>query len=423
MTILRLSFALLLMLASLGFTFLAAKTLKQRGIWEKQVANLGAQLDKQTAERDQLLNGDFQAQITPLRPDEGKPIVEQLQSVKAGLRQMHVSLHDALVDRGPMWDQCTRGTVDASTGEVKVTIAEPSPHGIKDGTMLFAFEKADLTSADSNTGGHYLGEFKVTGADKQSIVLAPAQNFSPRRLEQIAASKSEWLLYEVMPSDRHSAFYGLEDNELIKLIPAATRGQYLNDGREANESTPADQLSRVWVKNEEGRGQYDLVVPEEGAAGKGAEFKPNASGSGTYDLVEGKFVDGKLERGKFYDRHLRDYSVAMRELHRQIWELNDAVLATNNQVESVKQAINGLSGEGGQVADRDKEIATLKEQLDRVNRERELVKKYSDELTARIAEIQGSIERLSADNQRLAEEYATWQLDAASRATALTGAR
>jgi chromosome segregation ATPase len=177
------------------------------------------------------------------------------------------------------------------------------------------------------------------------------------------------------------------------------------------------------VKNEEGRGQYDLVVPEEGAAGKGAEFKANASGSGTYDLVEGKFVDGKLERGKFYDRHLRDYSVAMRELHRQIWELNDAVLATNNQVESVKQAINGLSGEGGLVADRDKEIATLKEQLDRVNRERELVKKYSDELTARIAEIQGSIERLSADNQRLAEEYATWQLDAASRATALTGAR
>jgi prefoldin subunit 5 len=341
--------------------------------------------------------------------------------MKPGVRQMEVALHDVLVDRGPTWDQCRRGQVDADSGDVKVTIEAPTPHGVKDGAMLFVFEKAELTNPDTPAGGQYLGEFKVTGVDATSVALSPAQRPGKRQLEQIAKSQPDWVMYEVMPSDRHSAFAGLDEAELSKLIPSLSRADYVKDENPADENTPAEFLSQVWVRNEEDKGQYDLTGTEPGEDKEGARFTPNASGTGQYDLLDGKYVDGKFVAGKFYERPLRDYAVAMRELHRELWEMDDSVQAISTQVEAMRQAVNGLSGEGGQVAAREKEIATLTEQLARVNKERDEIKKHSEAVASRVAELEQSISRMLAENKQLAEEWTASQLNAARGVNALSG--
>jgi hypothetical protein len=293
---------------------------------------------------------------------------------------------------------------------------------IKDGSLLYVFEKNELTNPDTPAGGLFLGEFKVAGVNNQSIALTPAQRPSPRELAKIVNSKNEWALYEIMPADRHAAFAGMDAAELAKLIPSSTRKEYADDGQPAPEGTPPELLRYVWVPNTQGTGKFDLVgdAAEKGD-GKDAQFKPNPSGTGNYDRVEGKYVDGQVVPGKFYDRRLRDYSVALRELHRQLWKMQDDVLALSVQVETLVASVNGLSGPGGQVEDRDKEIAALQERLTQVSNDRDVVKKHAEAVDARIGELQQSIDRLLAENKKLADEYTAAQLEAARRIDALTG--
>jgi hypothetical protein len=426
MAIARLSLVSLLMIASLGFTYFAANTLRARGMWEKHVVNLEKQVVIQDAANDLLLGGDAKAKDSPIPLTEGRSFGEIYADKpgvpKLGVRQLHVLLHDLLVGRGRVWDQARRGKVDPASGDVSVTIEAPTPHMIKDGSLLYVFEKNELTNPDTPAGGLFLGEFKVAGVNNQSIALTPAQRPSPRELAKIVNSKNEWALYEIMPADRHAAFAGMDAAELAKLIPSSTRKEYADDGQPAPEGTPPELLRYVWVPNTQGTGKFDLVgdAAEKGD-GKDAQFKPNPSGTGNYDRVEGKYVDGQVVPGKFYDRRLRDYSVALRELHRQLWKMQDDVLALSVQVETLVASVNGLSGPGGQVEDRDKEIAALQERLTQVSNDRDVVKKHAEAVDARIGELQQSIDRLLAENKKLADEYTATQLEAARRIDALTG--
>ncbi|HWA99820.1 MAG TPA: hypothetical protein VG713_15065 [Pirellulales bacterium] len=439
MNIARVAFATLLLLASLAFVFLAAKTLKLRGAWAAALAKLEGDPQKNQPgliasieqQNEQLADGDQVAQNTPLRPDEGRSIEQQFKDEKAGVRQYSTALHDMLVDRGRVWDQARRGQVDPENGNVTVSIAEPTPHAIRSGSILYAFEKAPLNNPDAPTSGQYLGEFKVTAVDKQSVTLAPTQRIVPadqlggradRQLEKLKNSQADWVLYETMPADRHAAFTGLGEADLAKLVPLSSRPQYLNDGREAPPETPPDQLSRVWVPNTEGRGKYDLDPGKQNQAGEpaDADFKPNPAGAGNYDLLEGKYVDGKFVAGKFYDRPLRDYSTALRELHRELWAVRDAVAAMSVEAKSIQDAVAGLTGPGGQVENRDKEIAALQEDLKRVTAERDLVEKHSTALKTQLATVQQTIDRLLKENRQLADQWTSAQLEAARQVDALT---
>ncbi|HEX4130840.1 MAG TPA: hypothetical protein VHZ24_12425 [Pirellulales bacterium] len=426
--IVRVAFVALLLLLSLAFVYLGAKTLKVRGAWSATVAKLegkdgnGGQIGAIEQQNDLLANGDATTQVTPLWPGEGRPVTAQLKEEKPGVRQLEVALDALLVDRGRVWDQCKRGQVDAEKGEASVKIDAPTPHSIRDGTLLYVFQKAELDNPDAPTRGTYLGPFKVTGVNGQTIVLSPAERLSPRKLEQIVNSQSDWVLYEVMPSDRHSAFAGLGEAELAKLIPQVSRPGYLADGKDAQADTPPEQISQVWVRNAENKGKFDLVPKKNDTTGADEfAFEPNATGAGEYDLREGKYVGGKFVSGRFYLRPLRDYAVALRELHRDIWEMEDSVLAMNTQLAAMKRAADGLVGEGGQVASRDREIVALNEELQRVTAERDLVQKQSAATVSQLASLEEKINRLLAENKQLAERWTAEQTEAARRVDALTG--
>src|SRR3569623_1964633 len=307
MAIARLSLVSLLMIASLGFTYFAANTLRARGMWEKHVVNLEKQVAMQDAANDLLLGGDARAKDSPIPLTEGRAFGEIYADKpgvpKLGVRQLHVLLHDLLVGRGRVWGKARRGKVETAYGDLSVTIEAPTPHMIKDGSLLYVFEKNELTNPDTPAGGLFLGEFKVAGVNNQSIALTPAQRPSPRELAKIVNSKSEWALYEIMPADRHAAFAGMDAAELAQLIPSSTRKEYADDGQPAPEGTPPELLRYVWVPNTQGTGKFDLVgAAAEKGDGKDAQFKPHPSGTGNYARVEGKYVDGQVVPGKFYDR-------------------------------------------------------------------------------------------------------------------------
>ena len=201
----------LIIVASLGYFYLAAVTLKTHKYWRSVANAQKAKIEQYKEETKILKEGQ--------RGEDAAP----------GIRQTRMALYKLLIDRGRVWDNCMpERVVDAERGVIRLTTDSPDPHRITNKMVLDIFEEKPI-----GEGGRYLGEFRVTAAgdqpgDKQ-IALEPSTTMPPEQLERLLASQGPWTLYEVLPSDNHDVLAGLSEEELRKLLPAGTVEQYIND--------------------------------------------------------------------------------------------------------------------------------------------------------------------------------------------------
>ncbi|MCE9544667.1 MAG: hypothetical protein K8T25_03995 [Planctomycetia bacterium] len=84
-------------------------------------------------------------------------VIADRKLVADGIRQLRQKEIDLTLDRSRMWTGCQPGKPDLATGEVTVTVYEPTPHQIKKGMNLFVFDGREPAA-----GGAYLGEYRVT---------------------------------------------------------------------------------------------------------------------------------------------------------------------------------------------------------------------------------------------------------------------
>jgi hypothetical protein len=352
----------LILVASLGFIVLAGATLQSAGNWQKKATNYERQIEEKLAENDRLLNGGDRASLIGYRPEDGLLKMDQPDPRdRPGIRQVQVELDTLATSRGRVW-RATRGEV-LPTGEAQVTIEEPKAHGIKDNSVLYAFEARGPQDA-----GQYLGEFRVKGAAAATLALEPTIKLTDpilkRELEKINTSQPAWLLYEMMPTDDYSMFAGLSDEEIGKLLPESIRSDYLRNGKPAAETDP----------------------PE--------------------DVVDGKYV-----------RPLWDYATLFRETHRQMWATANVIATLTVDKAHLEKAV-AVATE--QIQLRETEIAALKATLEKTTAERELVKTQEAAMAAELAALQARSAKLMEENKRLAQQWTREQLEAARKVDQLT---
>lgn len=352
----------LIAVATLPFFYLAARTLRTHEAWRGEVAKYQQAIAREKEQYPILLNGG---------PNQ------------VGARELKIQLHGVLVDRGRVWRTAGPGTLnelenqpadnaedadaeqpaaaDEPGLQATVTIEEPDPHQLDDQTLLHVFDARPIEE-----GGSYLGQFKVVGIGEEGVVvLETATRFTPTARARLQQSSGPWLLYEVMPTDSHAIFEGLERDELASLLPGSTLEEYVRDGSPAE---PTDPPERV--------------------------------------------VDGK------YVRALRDYGVWFHEDAR-LRTIEIDVLAESRLDLKYMNDSHAIALE--QEQSRNAEIEKLERQLARLTRERDAVVQRENEVEARLEEVRAQIEELIDSNRRLAGQWAEQQqrvLEAARQADA-----
>jgi hypothetical protein len=274
-----------------------------------------------------------------------------------GVRQMRIDLHKLLVYRQGVWSDCVAKVKllpEERTAEVTVTIGQPLPHGIAKGTVLYAFELTDVRKK-----GRYLGQFVTTAESDKQITLHPAVKLNEREIDKLKSTKSLWLLYQLMPQDNHDTFASMTEAELKALLPAEVVAEYIKDGKPA---TKDDKPQRV---------------------------------------VGGKYV-----------RPLRDYVILFGWLREHCILLQDTIEADKRDKQLIVEAL-ALAKE--QEEDARKEVALAGAEKDEMNRQKDIVASYRAQLEARVKALDEVVARLIKNNQALADQIASCQLEAARR--------
>lgn len=293
---------------------------------------------------------------------------------KASVPALGVALYEWTVDLGQTWDQCTITQVDPATGGISVdvnslyTAAQVSAQ-ITPNMILFVF----VTPPQGL--GVYLGEYKVTFVGNNnnvgSLALAPTMNFLASELQAIPTLQGATVkLYEIMPIDRHEPFMGMDQAALEQILPGLppnVLNEYLRHGKDP---LPDDPPERIDSSNK-------------------------------------------------YDRQLRDYALLFRDLHRQISQLKDVILAAANDGKFVKDALDSARA---QQAARDMEIAALNQELNETTGERDLAKAHHDALAERVSSLTAQLDQLLEDNKNMSASLTDFQLQVLRQADALSNA-
>lgn len=366
----------LIAVVSIVFLYLAMRTLKTHQAWHGEVAKY-----EQAIADAEVAHAAAEKELRNLRP----------------------VLHGTLVDRGRIWRDAIPGQVNPQTGDVTITFAAPPATPIDDKAVLFIFDQpaspapateanpleqalaesveapaegaAPVEGAPAEAGaapvegappaaptpppvappapagqvGAYLGQFKVVGIGETGIALAPTNKLSPTALQRLIEHRGPWMLADVLRTDRHDIF-DPDNPDHMAMLPESTRSEYEQDGKPAGANAPPEQV------------------------------------------VEGNYV-----------RKLRDYDVIFRE---------DARLRTIeiDQLEAAKKDLAYITAAHkaalAQEQTRRDQIASLEAELAKYTRERDAVVKHEEQVAAKLAEVQAGIERLFAENKRLAAELA-----------------
>lgn len=152
-----------------------------------------------------------------------------------GILQIECELDSIMFQRGRAWLNAS-AEINTETGEVKLDGLTPNPHNIVVGTILYCFDS--VWDKDSvNTEGRYLGKFTVTDVDETGIVVEPSmdmtQSISKQRfIDKLKTASEEWDLYEKMPRDEHAMYAKMSEDAIRDLMPSATVDEFINDGKD-----------------------------------------------------------------------------------------------------------------------------------------------------------------------------------------------
>lgn len=343
--------------------------------------------------------------------DMAGAIESEADLLQMGNRRLRKELGAIREDRGKTW----HGNGTLALPNATVTITSPGTTQLVENMPVYVFEKKN--------DGIFLGEFKVTAVAADSVTLALTETLSPEQLQALAGKNGEWIVRSIMPVDSHEAFRGMPKEELTKLIPQAATGldaagyealinEYVRDGQPAKPSDPADRVfKRVRMKKE-----VDLEFTD--AKGEKTTQKMQSddvllvSSEKAQELVtkhEAEIVDPT----GIYVRPLRNYENTRRTLSVRMFELADRGAQVCAQTASVEASIKAANEV--RMASLTKEETGLKADLEKMNRDRDVIKKYLEDLNAQQTQLLADFKKQYGENNRLAAELTKLQVDLAKK--------
>ncbi len=386
----------LVFVISVGFFYLAARTLKTHEYWCKSAQDFEARIEQIEAENLALVEGDENGET------EGD---------KKGIKQIRADLCRLLIDRGRVWYNCAPGQPNAQTGSVAVTTDQPDPHNIAVKTVLYVFEEGDVTQKAS-----YLGEFKVTGVDQKLVTLEPSVKLEANspQLSRLVASSGPWSLYETMPIDSRETFADKSEEELGPLLPADRIAQFVHDGQKLT-TAEVEEIGLAGGRLLELDGD-EIVYEDEN--GRAVTMKVDENGDVVYwdkdvvvepeSVTEREVQDGS---GR-YVRPLNDYAIFCKDYLLRFAPMRDSIQAASRDKQYVETAL-------ADVKIQEQRSEATKTRLDSDLRERQREKKAVVDL---LAELQGDVKRYQdmveqviASNKKAAQQIAAYQRIAAQR--------
>jgi hypothetical protein len=415
----------LVMLVSVGWFYLAARTLKIQEAWRSEVGRWEKAIAAADKQHDEILHGQTDA--------EGK--------THLGLEAVKLEVEKLLQGRGRLWAQATRKSAAAETGQLVVTIESPAPHGIEKSMLLYVFDDAD--------GGGFLGEYEVTAATANSpdVTLLPALKLRGSELQRIAARRGAHLrLYEVMPNDSHEIYADavriireqLKPDEqekttdaslILRLfpgtVPDAVQREFVEDGKAPTGNTAADP-NQIWRRV---KVLKEITMPLDAAqakamqdAGQTLELDEKTQkpvlkiAEGTVleldpqsaqEQIASGNVEKVVEEGKpsdqVYMRELRDYARVYRDMNLQIEELVRTTAEVNRQSAAVTDSQQKVTSD---IAYRKSEQTALTHDLAHYAAEQKLITGHAQALDSLIADIAAKVGQIKASNQQLESQLA-----------------
>lgn len=364
----------LIILASLGFFYLAMRTLKTHQNWRAKAQQLEKKIKDLQRDNRLLLKGQGED------PDN--------EGYAGGIERLKLDLRKITAGRGRVWTDCKPqgGPQTQQTGQVGVaTVAR----GIGQKTVLYVFDATDVLK-----GGRYLGEFKVLAVDEANglLQLQPAMTPTPEEIQRIAASaaaNAAWTMYEIMPADNHRTFTELKEDRFKELWPPGSphEQEYVNDGKPA-----------TWGKMEQWAARGALV-DQEGKPLVDQQGQPVETAEGTYQ------------------RWLRDYDVLLKDYRLQRSKLLDLKDAAAQDLADVQTA---LAEADKHQKYREREVALLTTQKQQHDSQRAATYELLERLTEDVKALHGQIAALIAENLALAAQIDQIQQDAKRRIDART---
>jgi len=362
-------FSFLVFAGAIVFLWLASLTLKTQNAWRTPYEAFVKEVEAAETERQKYINGEL----------------TEVEQADPSIRGLRAELDRSLVERGRVWRECTpmlppsNNSLASFTVQVRTVPASlpqgttPSPNGIMAKTVLYAFAEAD--NADGwRVPSTYLGEFSVTNATPNDVVLKAMLELQPDQAQAITQGGTTWALYEIMPLDGHEIFaemdeterrmLGLDSEELQRYVrnPGLSQDkydaiieQYHRFNREATEDDPPEN-TWVLVKFKEAHTfQVDSDVDPESlldaagryfdSSGRAVETRVRRGEEGTvefevgdtavFDLetAENELIGaGICEKVKFvYRRDLHDYARFFRQARHRHEDLDESIASAQRE--------------------------------------------------------------------------------------------
>ena len=415
--------------ASIAFCVYAAMTMKTRLAWLQYHDKKEADVEKWSADLELVTRGD-------IKDVGGK--TDSIASVRAALAR-------TILDRGRVWRQLAStpnadGTVTLATSPPPdpnaPAAAAPKKHNLEPKTIVFAFGEGPHPEGFSVPVA-YLGEYRVSAVAETSVTLEPLlQSADQARLA--GTVNATWTLYEVCPIDGHDWFKDIDAATLQAMIPQQATGlgpaeyqklldQYLNDGKDTDETTPPEYL---WIEVEFLK-RYDVTV--DAAATNSVDVTP-------FDTVTGQAVLDRVRRAKpgdppgvvefdagdtaildkttadnligdgtaklvrrVFRRRLNDYELRFHAMNRRSLEI-----ASHQRTITLDKA--AIEASTAKAIEQERVLQEMKTKLDddlaKVKFERDELAKYSETLAARLTAVQGELSQLYRSNKAISRELA-----------------
>ncbi|WP_168566886.1 hypothetical protein [Crateriforma spongiae] len=432
--------ASLTMILAVVFIFPTAIVLKSRSAWHKIKEDLETRYDGAVAQQKVLNFGD------PTDPTAGPGAVDLNQQLaqlgtEAGRHWRGLRVSN-IQDRAITLVQPPRPEDDPAAGgdDNAPAPADGAQQTLVPGELVVhAFADQPRPGFEFPVPNFYLGEFRVTASDANTVTIEPTTPLQPQQ-EQVIGNRQAvgWSLYELLPLDGHQVFiaagsepddenlFGRPDEELIRSLLGDSVSEeilqsYMRDGSRA---TPEDPIETVWNKIEFLK-PYTLDVDSPTQSGvlqggffdgsgraldsrlqhggeKGVQFKQGDQLVVKQEAAE-KLFDEDVAKliDKYYVRPLNDYRFGIRNIRLRLKELamRKAELEFENNVlqEATRSSQNLL-------VEYQDEALKLEQDLAQTRIETEAITEYIQTLESRVKETRETLVRLYRSNQEIENE-------------------
>ncbi|HEY2882063.1 MAG TPA: hypothetical protein VGJ15_06505 [Pirellulales bacterium] len=392
-----------IMLLSLVWFYLAARTLQIQKAWRSEIANWEQAYAKSEANHEKIVNGGTDAERKEHLP----------------LDRLKTEVDKLLQNRGRVWGAASP-KIDPVNGQIAATIEKPEGIGIDKNTIVFVFD-GTIGKSDGDTPqiNQFLGEYEVVAGagNNPAVTLQPVLKLRQSELQRIANTRAGSLVFfEVMPIDSGDLISTQRDllppdekenadasndkalvAKIFDKLPPAIQREYEKDGKPAEPNDPPEQI-RQRVKAIKdftvSGGQGNNAITQTVTAGTELLLDPQ---SAQQHQAAGDVEFVKDENGRdvtVYVRPLRDYARLYRDLNLEIEETLRKTAVAHSQLLAVQAAQKQVEVD---LSYRQKEQAALERDKAHYNEENAMIKAHVAALEKRIAEVNEQIATAEAE--------------------------